>query len=120
MPPPWKRLCRGTCDADETVDTRPTRGALRRYYWDQSVSFVHSADQTAAIGVHNCGVAGGGAVNNSFSVVLSSTPTVLTITMPVMFPFVPLGGIPTTMVLIPPSVPPKIHLREPTVINLTY
>ena len=59
MPPPWKRLWGGTRGAAETLATRMTRGAVRRDYWDQSISFIHYSDQTVVMGVYDCGAAGG-------------------------------------------------------------
>ena len=54
MPPPCQRLWGGTSGASEKVATRWTPGAVRRDLWDQSDSFVHSADMTVVIGVHTC------------------------------------------------------------------
>ena len=88
---------------------RPNHGAMGRDYWEQSVSFVHSSDHTVAMGVHDCGATGGGTGENSFSVVLSETSPAVMIAVPAMFPSVTLGGIPTTMVLLPPTVIQKIH-----------
>ena len=59
--------------------------------------------------VHDCGAEGGGG-NNIFSVVLSEAQTVATITVPVMFPSIPFGGILAAMVFLSPTVPPTIHL----------
>ena len=44
-----------------------------------------------------------------FSVVLSAAPTVAMKKMPIMFPSVTFRGIPTTVVLLEPSVLPTIH-----------
>ena len=109
MPPPWKRLWGVTHVALETVAARPTRGVVSKDYWEQIVSFVHYYDQTVAMGAHDCGAAGEGTGKNSFSVFLLDALTAATISVPVMFPSVTLGGIPTTSVLLPPTVPPTIH-----------
>ena len=89
---------------------RPTYGASMKDCWERSPSFVHYADPTVVMGVHKCGAPGRGNGKNSFYVVLSEAQMVATITVPVMFPSVPFRGIPTTMFLLPPSVPMKIHL----------
>ena len=60
---------------------------------------------------HNCGAAGGGDGKNSFYVVHSDAQTVVKITVISMFPSVPFREILTTMILLPPTVPPKIHPR---------
>ena len=93
------------------MDASPNHGSVRRNYWDQSVSFFHSADQIVAMGVHDCGATGGGAGNNSFSVVLLDAQTVTTITVPVMLPSVPFRVKATKMALFPPIVTPTIHPR---------
>ena len=67
--------------------------------------------------VHSRGPAGGGAGKNIFSVVLLDANTLAAITVPMMLPSVNFGGIPTTMILLSPTIPPKIHPRYPTVIN---
>ena len=103
---------------DDKVAARPTRGAVRRDFRERSVFFFHSANLTVAMGVHDCGTAAGGTGNNSFSIVLSAAPTAATIKVQAMFPSVPLMGIPTMMVLLPPTVSSTINLRQPTVINL--
>ena len=77
----------------------------------QSVSFVHSSDQTAAMGVPDCGAEVGGTGMNIFSVVLLAAPTAATIAVPAMFPSVTLEGILTRMVLLSPAVPTIIHPR---------
>ena len=82
MPPPWQRIQGVNRVLLETVAARPTCGAVRRDYWEKSVSFVHSSNQTVVMGVHDCGVAGGGTGNNSLSVVLSAAPTAATIAVP--------------------------------------
>ena len=53
----------------------------------------------------------GGTAKKSFSVVLSAEMKVAMMTMSEMFPSVPFGGIPTTVVLLAPDVPPTIHPR---------
>ena len=111
MPPPWHRLWGKTSVALETMAARPNCGVVRRNYWEQSVSFVNSTDQTVAMGVHACGAGGGGTGNNRLSVVILAAPTAATIAVIAMLPSVTLEGIPTTMVLLSPAVPPKIHPR---------
>ena len=86
IPPPWQNLSGVTCGAAETVAAGTNCGAVRREYWEKSVSIFHSADQTVAIGVHDCGDAEGGTGKNSFFVVLLAAPTVATIEVPEMFP----------------------------------
>ena len=66
MSPQWQRLRGGTSGAAEKVDARPNRGAVRRYFWERSVSFVHSANPTAAE------AGGGGTAKKGFSDVLSA------------------------------------------------
>ena len=103
-----------TCDASDEVAARPTCGAARKDCWEWRFSFFHSDYTAVAIGVHNCGDTWGGRwvdVNNSFSVVISTALMVATITVKKMFPSIPFGGILTTIVLLPPAVPPTIHLR---------
>ena len=53
---------------------------------------------------------GEGLQNNSFSVFLLDAQRVATIKIPAMYPSVPFGGIPATVVLLPPADPPRIHL----------
>ena len=55
-------------------------------------------------------IQGEGLQNNSFSVFLLDAQRVATIKIPAMYPFVPFGGIPATVVLLPPADPPIIHL----------
>ena len=93
------------------VSVRPTRGAVSRDYWEQSVSFIQSVYQTVEMGVHDYDTAEGGTGKNRFSIVISAAPTVATIILPAMFPSVPLRGIPTTMLLLSPAVPPTIYPR---------
>ena len=99
MSPQWQRLRGGTSGAAEKVDARPNRGAVRRYFWERSVSFVHSANPTAA-------EAGGGGLQRR-----ASLTSYWPLKWPVMFPSVTFEGILMTVVLLSPAVPPKIQLR---------
>ena len=111
MPPSWQRLLGGTKCADVKVSARTTRGAVKSDFWERSVSFVHSYDPTVVMGFHSCSAAMGGTGKNIFSAVFPDAPAVAIKTIPEMFPSVPFRGIPTTLVLLPPSFPPTIHLR---------
>ena len=48
-----------TCEAAGKVSAGSTHCVVRRDCWDQSVSFVHLADPTVVMGVHNCCRGGG-------------------------------------------------------------
>ena len=67
-----------------------------------------------------CGSDGGGTAKTSFSVVLWAALAVAMKTLPTIFLSVPFGGIPTTVDLLAPAVPPTIKPREPTFISFNY
>ena len=98
-----------TRGASKKVSAGPTLRAVRRDCQEQSVSFAHLAHPTVAMGVHNCcGGRGRKTAKTSFSVVLWAVPTVVMTTIPSMFISIPFGGIPTTVDLLAPAIPPTI------------
>ena len=66
MPLSCQRMLGGTHGAVDKAAASLTYGTVRREIWERRVSFVHSADLTAAMGVYDYGAAGGGTGNNSF------------------------------------------------------
>ena len=86
----WQMLWGVTCVAFETMAASPTRGAVRKNYCDQRISFAHYSYQMVTMGFQYCCAAGGGTVKNSFSVVLSAALTAAMISLPDIFPSITL------------------------------